>query len=1031
MYAIQAHTSQRPLKIVENLIACGGPDSSRTVSLIWKTLEERFGSSAKLSDELMARVTSFPIMKSANQTRLLEDFLDLCRILEANINQCRELEQLNLSCGMQKVYCKLPEFMQNRWREKWHDYETATGYPPVFYTFVDFLSRIVEEFNIPGFSTAVSTNYSNPRARTSLRTEAEKQSCIYHGGSTHESKDCTALIRLPYNDVRKLAIEARACFKCLGQHRQADCNNTSKCEKCSQSHVTAMHRDFNKLPFSRPMNDNRRSELRWQRYQDNDANCDAQPDAATPNRGHINLRTAISKTSNNSVCSKTVLVDVKSRDSNKTLRCFCIIDEQSNTSFIDPKVISFFNLNPPVTNYSMKTMQGVKTNVSGHILDGIEVRGVSEKFWIRLPKLFTNSSIPDTRFEVATAGIVASHPHIAKFAPNFINVIENYEVLLLVGSNCGPAMSTKSYGRHYPFVHHTALGFALVGPVCRDNTDSSPLVLRTSISSQTDEHYDAQFSFSNMNVNKFDPTAELPDDEMSGESHNDRKFCKIMDSSVQTNIIGNLTMSLPFKNDIPKFPENKSAVYQRTFNTLSRIKRDPEKLSSCLKVMSKYLAAGHVKRIPDDELQVSDGEAWWLNLFAVTHPKKKKVRLVFDSSASYKDVSLNKCLLQGPDNNNLLLGVLLRFRKGEIGFSGDIENMFHCFYVAPEHRNYQRFFWFDKNSPENRLVEYQALVHIFGNTSSPAVANYGLRYAANHSPVDSDKAKEFIHNNMYVDDGLGSASSVEDAISIIKGAREVLQQYNIRLHKIESSSPEVLSAFPQSEWSEGIKLIHSIESPTCTTLGMEWKTSNDTLNMRNGYTIKPFTKRGILSTNGANFDPLGFAAPVTLGGKLLQRKFMPPKNVNCQMSSYSWDDPLPNCHLEDWHKWTSSLPDIDTLTVRRGYTPVGFGQVDQRILHVFCDASKDSICYVAYLHTLRARHKWKQKTPAGNIGDVVLLNDKSKRNSWPVGVVVDVKKSRDGLVRSVTVKLSNKNNRAVTYERALHDTVLLIPSVNI
>lgn len=84
-----------------------------------------------------------------------------------------------------------------------------------------------------------------------------------------------------------------------------------------------------------------------------------------------------------------------------------------------------------------------------------------------------------------------------------------------------------------------------------------------------------------------------------------------------------------------------------------------------------------------------------------------------------------------------------------------------------------------------------------------------------------------------------------------------------------------------------------------------------------------------------------------------------------------------------------------------------------------------------YLHTLQARHKWTQRNHSVNIGDVVLLNDKSKRHMWPVAVIIDVKKSRDGLVRSVTIKLPSKNNRAVTYERALHDTVLLIPSSNI
>lgn len=45
----------------------------------------------------------------------------------------------------------------------------------------------------------------------------------------------------------------------------------------------------------------------------------------------------------------------------------------------------------------------------------------------------------------------------------------------------------------------------------------------------------------------------------------------------------------------------------------------------------------------------------------VNHPKKINLRSVFDSTASFQDVSLNKELIQGPDLTTTLVGVLLRF----------------------------------------------------------------------------------------------------------------------------------------------------------------------------------------------------------------------------------------------------------------------------------------------------------------------------------------------------------------------------------
>lgn len=55
--------------------------------------------------------------------------------------------------------------------------------------------------------------------------------------------------------------------------------------------------------------------------------------------------------------------------------------------------------------------------------------------------------------------------------------------------------------------------------------------------------------------------------------------------------------------------------------------------------------------------------------------------MVFDSSAPFEGVSLNDVLLTGPDLNNSLLGVLLRFRKDLVAVTADIDHMFHCFKV--------------------------------------------------------------------------------------------------------------------------------------------------------------------------------------------------------------------------------------------------------------------------------------------------------------------------------------------------------------
>lgn len=43
--------------------------------------------------------------------------------------------------------------------------------------------------------------------------------------------------------------------------------------------------------------------------------------------------------------------------------------------------------------------------------------------------------------------------------------------------------------------------------------------------------------------------------------------------------------------------------------------------------------------------------------------------MVFDYSARHEDVSLNDVLITGPDLNNTLFGVLLRFRKEAVAIT--------------------------------------------------------------------------------------------------------------------------------------------------------------------------------------------------------------------------------------------------------------------------------------------------------------------------------------------------------------------------
>lgn len=111
--------------------------------------------------------------------------------------------------------------------------------------------------------------------------------------------------------------------------------------------------------------------------------------------------------------------------------------------------------------------------------------------------------------------------------------------------------------------------------------------------------------------------------------------------------------------------------------------------------------------------------------------------MVFDSSAQFDGVSLSDILLSGPDLNNTLLGVLLCFRKEPFAITADVEQMFYCFVVQEDHRDYLCFLWYEDINLTKDVVDYQIKVHVFGNSPSPAVAIYGLRMPAREAESEN------------------------------------------------------------------------------------------------------------------------------------------------------------------------------------------------------------------------------------------------------------------------------------------------------
>ncbi|XP_063420679.1 uncharacterized protein LOC134705894 [Mytilus trossulus] len=160
-----------------------------------------------------------------------------------------------------------------------------------------------------------------------------------------------------------------------------------------------------------------------------------------------------------------------------------------------------------------------------------------------------------------------------------------------------------------------------------------------------------------------------------------------------------------------------------------------------------------------------------------------------------------------------------------VGVVADIQQMFHSFLVQEEHRDFLRFLWHKDNVIENPLVTYRMRVHVFGNRLSPSIAMYGLRRIGELATEShGDDVKNFINNYFYVDDGLKSCPSSQDAIDLILKTQEAMKMHgNLRLHKFASNSKVVMNALEPGDLAKGlVDMDFEKDSPTQRSLGLLW-----------------------------------------------------------------------------------------------------------------------------------------------------------------------------------------------------------------
>lgn len=113
-------------------------------------------------------------------------------------------------------------------------------------------------------------------------------------------------------------------------------------------------------------------------------------------------------------------------------------------------------------------------------------------------------------------------------------------------------------------------------------------------------------------------------------------------------------MPLPFKEERPNLPNNKTCAVHRLKCLERRLRRDKQYYKDYTAFMEETIARGDPEKVSKEE--INKHPAWYIPHHGVYHPQKPgKIGVVFDCSAKFRETSLNDHLLTGPELTNTLL----------------------------------------------------------------------------------------------------------------------------------------------------------------------------------------------------------------------------------------------------------------------------------------------------------------------------------------------------------------------------------------
>ncbi|XP_062704650.1 uncharacterized protein LOC134286956 [Aedes albopictus] len=942
-------------KLIESLTL-----TNENYPIAWSTITKRYSNEYLLKKQHLQALMEYPKVEKESSTAihaLVDEFEQRLKIL-------KQLGEKTDDWGAMIVHWMCSK-LDMKTLQLWEDHAASTK-DPTFAILVSFLekrTRVLEAVspNVEVRSSSQKVEVRRQNVIVHSATEGERGgSACFCCGESHFLGRCGKFTKMTLKERLQFVNAKRLCSNCLKSgHWVRDCSSKFSCRDCSKRHNSLIHPGFplsssgsdrNDYPIGKP--ESKRNEkaisanLATNETEDDEGENDEHGAVGTYNVG-----TKFGKIS--SVLLSTVVLVIRDQQGGKQL-ARALLDNGSQANIISERLAGMLNLKRRTINVPISGIGESETRarfmVSTAVSSRVQDFSVGMEFLV-LQKVTSN--LPSTHVSITHWKL----PNDIQLADPDFNTSNRID--LLIGAEhfyrffFEREMKRMSLGPGMPMLINSVFGWIVSGKV----SETANKTITCCVAATPDCLETQLQKFWEVESNEDRPPWSK--EEQDSEDHFLRTFSRTED--------GRYVVRLPKHVNFHQMLEDSRSVALARFRNLEKqLERNPEMRLQYNAFMQEYLTLGHMREVTEEELLKETGATipkreYYLPHHAVLKESSTttKVRVVFDGSASTDSgYSLNDALLKGPVVQDELLSLLLRFRKHEVALVGDVEKMYRQVRVHNDDTGLQRIFF--RFSPDEPVKVFESSTVTYGLTPSSFLAIRALHQLAVDEGNEYPEAANAIVYDFYVDDYIGGAPSIDEAIQLQTDLDCLMKKGGFSLRKWCSNRPEVLAAIPPDQLGTNLSISFEISpDEKVKTLGITWEPGTDQLRFifDAPQCEQVWTRRNILSSIAKLFDPLGLISPVIIVAKMQMQELA--------LLNSGWDAPVPADIERKWKAFYSHLDKISELRISR------FALVSNWIdvqFHCFADAS--TLAYGACLYV-------RTTNEAGNVR-IELIASKSR-----------------------------------------------------